>query len=401
MIYEKLSFGRRSIYDLEGFKPLNLDEKKVRELCRGVKVDEEGVKRLEAGSERFKRLFLTRKLTAPPTYEVVERDMRGLEIHNYTGLCPTNVLEINPVEGSCSASCLYCLVSDGDQQKPIKVIGNYPEIVKQELRVRKDENVFFYFSPKTEAFSEPLLETGVSHDILRTFIEHYQMHARSRARLFIATKAGRNHLNFENQGESILGLLTRLKGKVQVNGSLGIMPDYLHETLEPNAATFKDRLIALETLQSRGVYACAVLSQPIIPCYLNLDTAENYFCRLAKAGIVNSKPEFLTVNMDNLAIIAQFVNHFDRERMGEFLRDYVGEDNKDHIKQRCRTAPNREISRKGLELIFEAAGRHNVGISICNWVRKELGITEEKTAMAEQSGFKCLGYQTRMFENAI
>lgn len=42
-----------------------------------------------------------------------------LEIHNYTGMCPTNVLEVTPSKGSCACACQYCLVTDGNHAAPI------------------------------------------------------------------------------------------------------------------------------------------------------------------------------------------------------------------------------------------------------------------------------------------
>ncbi|MBQ9696142.1 MAG: sulfide/dihydroorotate dehydrogenase-like FAD/NAD-binding protein, partial [Oscillospiraceae bacterium] len=62
-------------------------------------------------------------------------------------------------------------------------------------------------SPKTEAVQEPTGQTGIAHRILKEFIEHFKKHPDSNARLFIASKSGPKHLQYEYEGESILDLV--------------------------------------------------------------------------------------------------------------------------------------------------------------------------------------------------
>ena len=373
-----------------------IDNYFLREIGINHKISQKAIDGLLSGSLKFQRLFVKKNLTPDRNYSIEELLDMPLEIHNYTGKCPTNVFEVNPTFGSCSTSCLYCLVSDGDQLKPISVFSNYHKLVEHELERNKDKKCFFYFSPKTEAFSEPLLETGIAHNILRTFIDHYRKYPSSNARVFIASKAGPNHLLYKHKNDSIIDLLEHLDGKVQFNGSMGIMPPYLHEVLEPNATSFDDRLKAMKMLQSRGVYAYSVLAQPILPNYLDEKSAQEFILKLRDAKIQNIKPEFLTVNMENLAIIAQYVNYFDKSKMREFLEPYLGIDNQDHIKQRCRIAPDRKLSKHGIEMMQDITSKYGIGISICNWVKNELGL-EDIDKSSKLKGFRCLGYQEKLF----
>jgi DNA repair photolyase len=398
--FTRLEKKETGLYDLPGFEPLILTPESLK--GEGIDdIDSDTENRLFIGSLKFVELYRDRKLECGNNYTLENSVADGLEFHNYTGLCPKNVLEVSPSAGSCSISCLYCLVSDGSQEKPIRVYQNYPDIVSRELERRKDEKVFFYFSPKTEAFSEPLLESGVSHEILRRFIEHYENYPDSKARLFIASKAGTKHLNFENKGDKIIDLLEWLSGKVQFHGSVGIMPDFFHNVLEPNAPSVENRLEAMELCRDRGIYAYSVLSQPIIPCFLSEELANTYMRKMKSAKIINVKPEFLTTSMENIAIISQYVNHFDKSSLADFLRSYVSLGNRNHIKQRSRTAPDREISSKAMGLISKSAERFGIGVSICNWVKSQLNLDSSIDKASAKMGFKCLGYQENLFDHDL
>ena len=353
---------KQDVYQINGFSPIIINDLFIKDLGITANIDPQTIQGLTEGSLRFERLYHKGQLTAPKTYTTQKSPKKELEIHNYTGMCPTNVLEVTPSSGSCSVSCLYCLVSDGDQVKPIVVYEDYPKIVEKSLKEYKDKNTFFYFSPKTDAFSEPLLETGISHEILRRFIEHYHSNPNSRARLFIASKAAPKHLRAKDKGESILDLFSQLSGKMQFNPSIGIMPRFLHQILEPNAPSLEDRLDSAMVCKKIRVYSKSVLAQPIIPCYLSRESAESFLGKMANAGITNIKPEFLTVNMENIAIISQYINHFDQSRLKEFLELYITQQNKDHIKQRCRTAPNKGFSLNGIKLLHRLAAEKSISI---------------------------------------
>jgi DNA repair photolyase len=389
------------IYELDGFAPVVIGEDFLRSIGIESEIDNEALLRLIEGSEQFRRLYQKRTLTPAPSFDFASIDLESpLEVHNYTGMCPTYVQELTPSVGACSIACQYCLVTDGDHQAPTKVWQNYPELVSRVLKEKKDVSSFYYFSPKTEAFSEHHLETGIAHGILQSFVDHFERHPDSKARMFIATKAGMQHMDFEHDGRSIIDLLTALKGKVQINGSIGIMPDYLRDVLEPNAASIDDRLRALQECQKRGLYAESVLAQPLLLPYMTEDVLDDYFSKLSNAGIKNIKPEFLTVDPKNLAFLSQFVHHFNPELMKDLLEVYIGSNNNDHRKQRLRLAPDRETSIAMLRKLEEYAKKYGISISICNWVKRELSkldpavrdIDNESSA----NGYRCLGYQTEL-----
>ncbi|GAA0583843.1 hypothetical protein [Rhizomicrobium electricum] len=391
---------------LPNFKPLMVDDSLIDSLGLPYPVSPEVRAALAAGSARYKMLFDNNALQPGSTYleEKVPTDQE-LEIHNYTNICPTNVYEITPSSGSCSISCQYCLVTDGNQCKPITVYTNYAEKLKASLERNTDKNLFYYFSPKTDAFSEPLLVSGVAHDVLRTFIDHYDRHPNSRVRLFICSKAGMKQVRVAHRGDTILSLARQLAGKAQWNGSIGIMPQYLRNILEPHAGTIADRLEVMQHCQDMGLVSDSVLCQPLILPYLTPEFVEDYMSDLANAGVINIKPEFLTADLANLSLIAQYINYYDPGRLAEFFQSYLMEENQTHLKQRSRMAPEKSICIEKLALIRDTARRHGISISICNWVRRELmqkadwvGSIANDTG-SKANGYACLGYYVRFFED--
>ena len=247
--------SKPACYDLEGFVPLKISPKLLAGLGVDYEIGQNVASQLLQGSEWFSQLYENRNLIPGAQYTESETDTsEELEIHNYTNICPTNVLEVSPSAGSCAVACQYCLVTDGNHVKPINVYTNYPERLANSLERNRDRAIFYYFSPKTEAFSEPHLFNGLAHDIMRTFVRHFDRHPDSAVRVFIATKAGPRHLQVAHKGDTLFSLMSRIASRIQLNGSIGIMPQYLRDVLEPNAASIEERLDVL--VSCAGSSAC-------------------------------------------------------------------------------------------------------------------------------------------------
>jgi len=319
-----------------------------------------------------------------------------LEIHNYTERCPTLTYEVTPVDG-CMVGCLYCLVTDGIHEQPLVVYDNYHEMLKVFMEKHKDNEHFYYFSAKTEAFHEATLQTGVAHNILRTFIKHFNIYPDSKARLFIASKAGIKHLLVEHEGESIMDLFIKLRGKMQFNTSISIMPPELRTILEPYSAPCDERMAAVRLCQENDILSNSALVQPIVPSFLTKERTDDFFKMLKDNNIINFKPEFMTVCMENLSWIGQILGSIDRDMERRLYDFYLAPENKDHRKQRGRTAPNRVWSLNCIRELLRDANDYGISTSICYWVRNELGISEEMIPTVNKNGFQCLGYQRRLF----
>ncbi|MBR5660559.1 MAG: hypothetical protein IKW99_03315 [Bacteroidales bacterium] len=391
------------VYNLEGFSPQVVDYSYLKRLGVAVEPDKATLEALEKGSLILQKRLEDRTLIPKPRFTEYMGNPEEVrtEIHNYTGRCPTLTYEINPV-GGCGVGCQYCLVTDGDHERELAVDLEYPLYVRRLLEEKngpgsENRNHYYYFSPKTEAFQEATLLTGVAHRILREFIDHFRRCPDSRARLFIASKAGAEHLLVQHDGESILDLFENLKDRMQFNTSVSVMPTAFRDIIEPFAAPLEERMRAVRLCRERGIPADSALVQPIFTPCLTEDGIKSFFDTLHSEGIINYKPEFLTVCMENLAILGQYLGVFDKNMERQLYEAYLMPSNADHRKQRGRTAPDRELSMSCLRRMIEYTDTLGMSVSICYWVRRQLGISEEMIPEVNRNGFQCLGYQTRLF----
>ena len=446
IVFESLYSHETDVYSLPDFVPTIVDEAYLRKMGVDFEIAPETLKGLRKGSEVFIERLKNRTVIPVSRIVLDEIDPETVEteIHNYTGRCPTLTFELNPVNG-CNVGCQYCLVTDGVHEQTLTAHDNYPLYVRKLLREmngtptreitqedihRKDQllrelaeaiektpekkkdierqitelsrgknwNHYYYFSPKTEALQEPTLYTGIAHRILKEFIRHFEEYPDSNARLFIASKAGAKHLLYEYEGETILDLFKKLRGKMQYNVSVSIMPKALRDILEPYAAPIEERLAAVKLCQGNGIQANSALVQPIFTPYLTDDHIRDFFGMLRNAGIINYKPEFLTACMENLAMIGQILGYFDKDLERQLYLDYVMPSNADHRKQRGRTAPDRALSIGNIQKMMAITEDLGMSISICFWVRKQLKIDGKMIPIINKNGFQCLGYQSKLFE---
>ncbi|MCX7747449.1 MAG: hypothetical protein N2645_11270 [Clostridia bacterium] len=395
---KNLNENNIDIYQLEGFEAKTVDSHYLHSLQVKVIPSSQTLWDLTKGSILFKERLKSRSVIPKPELIMSETSLKSeLEIHNYTGACPALTYEINPVTG-CNVGCLYCLVTDGVHENRLHAYSNYHLLVRRVLEENYLEPHYYYFSPKTEAFQEPTLQTGIAHNILREFIAHFEKYPESKARIFIASKAGTQQLSYKHKGESILDLFCKLKDKMQFNTSVSMMPPELRSVIEPYAATIEDRLNAVLLCQEKGILSNSALVQPIIAPYLTDEIMHEFFSKLKKANIINYKPEFLTVCMENLAMLGQISGYFDKSMEKKLYEYYIAPENAGHRKQRGRTAPSRELSKKSIRRLMEVSSKYGLSISICYWVRQQLYISEEEIPLVNENGFQCLGYQTRLFE---
>ena len=363
----------------------------------GVNISADVKEKAILGSEFFKKRYDEGRLFPKLECAFSEIDMdEDLTVHNYTGQCPVQTFELNPVKG-CNVGCAYCLANDGVHEDVVVVYKNYHEFALKKLEEQRHEEHYYYYSPKTEAFCEATLQTGIAHKILWAFIEHFERFPDSKARLFIASKSGAAALRYKYGGDSIIDLFKKLHGKMQFNTSLSIFPDGAIGHIEPYACGLTDRLEAVRLCRENGVAAESALIQPILINILSDELLDEFFVLLSRYGIVNIKPEFLTACVENMALMAQMLESFKKDIFKEIFEIWFREDNLGHIKQRGRTAPPRELSVYWIKKMQIAAERYGISTSICFWVREQLGVGEDDIPIINRNGYKCLGYQTRLF----
>ena len=151
MIEFKKITNHKTCYELDQFKPITINNDFLVNIGIDYPITEEVNAQLLGGSEWYLKLFENKALNPESNYILSETDPeKELEVHNYTGICPNNVLEVSPSEGSCSIGCQYCLVTDGNHTQKINVFRNYDKRLANSLERNWKRNIFYYFSPKTE-----------------------------------------------------------------------------------------------------------------------------------------------------------------------------------------------------------------------------------------------------------
>ena len=237
-----------NVYNLDGFEPHIVNTEYLRDL--GVKAvpSEETLQGLIRGSKIFMERIKSRTVipVSKLTMAYIDPDKVETEIHNYTGRCPTLTFEINPIRG-CNVGCQYCLVTDGVHEQHLVAYENYhlyvrklleemngtptrpiteedihkknlllqdlataieeaPERKKEieskivEISRGKNWNHYYYFSPKTEAFQEPTVQTGIAHRILKEFTAHFENYPVSHSILFNTSTSSPKHLLYKYVG---------------------------------------------------------------------------------------------------------------------------------------------------------------------------------------------------------
>jgi DNA repair photolyase len=387
------------VYNIPGFNPQIIDRDYLKNLGVTAVPDDDTLEGLRLGSENFIKRLEAKTVIPAPNVEIAQIDVNSdLEIHNYTSRCPTLTYEVSPVRG-CFVGCLYCLVTDGVHEQKLIAYDNYDELIYNHLKLHKDNEHYYYFSPKTEAFQEATLDTGIAHKILRAFIRHFEEFPDSKCRVFIASKAGVKHLLVKDEtGETIIDLFKKLRGKMQFNTSLSIMPDSVRAIVEPYSAPISERMAAVRLCQENDILSNSALVQPIFPSFLNIKLTAEFFQMLKDNNIINFKPEFLTVCMENLAWIGQLLGEQDKDLERKLYDFYLAPENKDHRKKRGRTAPNRAWCLDTIRDLMLEAKTYGISTSICYWVRNAIGIPEEMIPIINENGFQCLGYQRKLFE---
>ncbi len=297
-----------------------------------------------------------------------------LKVHRYTSKCPIDVLEIDPMVG-CNVNCLYCLVMNGDHSSAKIVYKNYGDYLRHKLEEDNGVDHYYYFAPKTEPFQEATLQTGIAHDILREFIAYFKKNPRTKSKVFIISKAGKEELQTKHEGDTILDLMRELSNNLIYDTSITVMPSELYPILEARAASNNNRLEAAMICQKYKIPAHWALVQPIIPLYLTDETMDDLLKKLKKANIERFKPEFLTVTIENLAWLGQLIGHFDKKMEKELYELYIAPENMNNVKHKARIAPDRKFTRKAIMKLKKNVDKYGLSMTLCHWVRSDLKIT--------------------------
>ena len=302
--------------------------------------------------------------------------------HGNKRTCNRNMLEINPTVG-CQFQCQYCnaYAQTGDNFSEVKVYIDYPQYLKEYLEEHKGEvdRIFFYFSPKIDAFQDCLIETGITKAILEILMEY-------NARYIIVTKGG-------VPNDEICELLIKSKHLNQFLISCSMPNEETRILLEPHAASIQERLNFAKYLVDNGIRTTAIFS-PILPIN-NGEYIKQYIDYYLSINITHFRLNYAELSHDCLNSLINLLPQY-----AENLKIYM--DNEAERTEWQIPYKNAKINRYFPSVMymhdsFEELRAYAKNInkdatfSICNSLceKKELsGFNNE----AFKAGFGCIGY---------
>lgn len=305
--------------------------------------------------------------------------------HGNKETCNKNMYEINPSIG-CQFRCQYCNAYTQEEEnefKSVKVFLDYPQYLKGFLEEHKEEldKIFFYFSPKVDAFQKCLLESGVTEQILLLFKEY-------NVRYLIVTKSG-------IPNENICKILNDTKEKNQILISCSMPNEEVRKIMEPDAAEIAKRLEFAKYCIEKSINVTAIFS-PIFPVD-NYDYIKKYIQFYLEIGITHFRLNFTEVSLYSLNKIIALLPQYKED----FLKVYLSDDTKNtnwNVPYKNIQLQRRFPSLKYMQEVFYSLKEYAKNIderatfSICNSLCKENELCNFNSE-AFEAGFGCIGYK--------
>ncbi len=307
-----------------------------------------------------------------------------IKAHGNKITCNKNMLEINPSIG-CQFQCQYCNAytqEENNDFQSIKVYIDYPYYLEEFLETHKEQlkNLFFYFSPKIDAFQECLLESGVTEKILQLFKKYG-------ARYIIVTKGG-------IPNEKICNILNETREKNQILISCSMPSEAIRKIMEPGAAGIIQRLEFAKYCVEHFINVTAIFS-PIFPVD-NYQYVRDYIKYYLNIGITHFRLNFAEISLYSLDKIVTLLPEYKED----FIKIYLDEkiENTDwkvpyKDVQICRRFPSLKYMGgvfRDLKIYAKSINK-KATFSICNslCIEKELYKFNDE---AFSAGFGCIGY---------
>jgi len=130
MVLEPLYSNKHNSDNMNTFAPRVLTPGDFSGVCVSAPVIEKAILGSQIYRKRHDDGTLFPSLTCGFDEAKLDED---LLVHNYTGQCPVQTFEINPVKG-CNVGCAYCLVNDGMHESPV-IYNNYHQLVEKQMIV--------------------------------------------------------------------------------------------------------------------------------------------------------------------------------------------------------------------------------------------------------------------------
>lgn len=307
-----------------------------------------------------------------------------INVHGNKKTCNKNMFEINPSIG-CQFQCQYCNAYTQEEDnyfQNVKVYVDYPQYLEEFLIEKENEldKIFFYFSPKVDAFQECLIESGVTEKILSLFKKY-------NVRYIIVTKGG-------IPNKRICDILTETREKNQILISCSMPNEEVRKIMEPGAAPIDKRLEFAKYCVENSINVTAIFS-PIFPVD-NYEYIKKYIKFYLDIGITHFRLNFTEISMYSLNKIINLLPQYKEEFCNVYLNEEV-KFTEWKVPYKNMSIERRFPSLQYMGKVFNELKKYakeineNATFSVCNslCVEKELYNFNKEAFLA---GFGCIGY---------
>lgn len=300
--------------------------------------------------------------------------MRDIKIHKNTHTCPL-IYEVVPVFG-CEFQCIYCNAlgqEDTERFLPVNIDTNYSEFLSKEIEKHKkvDSNPIYYFTPKSDCFQNPLLETGVTKQILEVFKEkdcHY----------ILVTKGVPT--------DDVFDLMIQTKNKCQVIITYGMPNEEIRKAVEPMATPLEDRVKFAKKCIDAGIQTAAIL-EPFFP-FRDLSFVKDIMEKFVNVGVDHFAVDFARITRHSLDRLLKALPQY----ADELKENYLLEDSHTESYNTAggiqveRYSPPKKYMLEKFNYFKKLAREWDSTVSICNSFGFD-GFNME----AGQRGYICMG----------
>jgi DNA repair photolyase len=292
--------------------------------------------------------------------------------------------EVNPMIG-CDHRCGYCSIlasKDDDRFARSIIFENFPEHLDEFISAQADpRNLTFFFTPRADALSPVMIESGMTRRILSVF-ERYQ------TRYFLFTKGGHGG----TIPADLWALMIPAASRCQVVMSMGLPNPEIEAILEPGAAPSCERLEFVRKCRAAGLRVSGSVA-PFLPIHEDSrDYARRVFSRYQEAGVEHVSIELLKVTRSGLQRVISGIPQFSDQLNAAF--DFK---NKMEVEWKIdggetveRFFTNKEYLASQLKMALEVAEELNLSLSVCAEVATLAGM-QHLNRRAASRGYSCAG----------
>lgn len=307
-------------------------------------------------------------------------EIREVKIHKNTPQCPL-IYEVVPVIG-CEFQCTYCNALGQEEEEkflPVRIDMNYPAFLRGEIKKHQSlgSNPMYYYSPKTDCFQKPLLDSGITEEIIRVFRE-------MDCNYIIVTKGVPT--------ESVYDEMLKSKDKCQVILTYGMPDDNLRKLIEPMSSSNEERLIFAQKCVDDGIQVAAIV-EPILPLN-DLSFVRDIMQKFVKIGVNHFAVDFARITQNCFHKLVKAIPEYEAELRNNYLSENC---NRQIFKTASgvnveRYSPSKEYMLSKFNEFKETAKTWDCTVSICNSFGFD-GFNDE----AVKRGYICMGINIDKF----